>query len=478
MYDTGAPGDWILHHTYDALGRLIRAQRPIPAGGGSGGQVYTEHYYYDGVRRVQEVHNNPVFPVPPGNDEGSMEEETSPSTTNVTWVDREYVHTPGYVDEFVCETDRYDYPWYHLQDANFNVVGLVHETGVVVRQYTLDPYGRVIRSDQFAAHPVSRLGHQGLFFDRLDAGVTTAGLLPEHLGVTAGGTGNTDIPWMGAYQNRNRTYLPHYGRFAQGDPNGTGGAIFDDLSFNGQVLPPTLGAAGPVVFSDGLHRHIAYGSQPLANSDPTGLFSLGGMMSGMGTMAGMAANFVLPGPGNFITGMYGSLMATYSAGLSWDVDWALDWDMPDDMHTRTDDSWVAMALGQGLYDAFRIEVPFTDIGFNPLDLARKQREMGLGPTHGDPIKHFGPMVHIFNMFKNKPGVSGLTTDMAVRGPGGQILRGPDGSTLRPDVQFWRDGRLYVFEVVNTNFDPFKQDKYEAILRHNGIPTNVLQYSDR
>ena len=32
---SGSPGPWILRHTYDALGRLIRAQRPIP---GSAGQ--------------------------------------------------------------------------------------------------------------------------------------------------------------------------------------------------------------------------------------------------------------------------------------------------------------------------------------------------------------------------------------------------------------------------------------------------------
>ena len=153
VYDTGAPGDWILHHTYDALGRLIRAQRPIPAGGGSGGQVYTEHYYYDGVRRVQEVHNNPVFPVPPGDDEGSMEEETSPTTANVTWVDREFIHTPGYVDEFVCETDRFDVPMYHIQDSNFNVVGLVDAAGGMLRQYTLDPYGSAVTVEVFGPAP-------------------------------------------------------------------------------------------------------------------------------------------------------------------------------------------------------------------------------------------------------------------------------------------------------------------------------------
>jgi hypothetical protein len=41
---------------------------------------------------------------------------------------RNYIHTAGpgsYVDEYICETDRFDVPLYHLQDANYNVVGLL-----------------------------------------------------------------------------------------------------------------------------------------------------------------------------------------------------------------------------------------------------------------------------------------------------------------------------------------------------------------
>lgn len=74
----------------------------------------------------------------------------APSTTNATWVER----------EFDCETDRFDYPWHHIQDASFNVVGLTNQSGTVVRQYTLDPYGRVIRSEQFLAHAPSRIGRR------------------------------------------------------------------------------------------------------------------------------------------------------------------------------------------------------------------------------------------------------------------------------------------------------------------------------
>ncbi len=44
------PGAWIVHYTYDGLGRLIRAQRPS-----TGTSVRSERYFYDGVRRVQGV---------------------------------------------------------------------------------------------------------------------------------------------------------------------------------------------------------------------------------------------------------------------------------------------------------------------------------------------------------------------------------------------------------------------------------------
>ena len=51
----GAPGRWLVHYTYDALGRLIRKQTPVRDGAvGANEQlaVCTERYFYDGARRV------------------------------------------------------------------------------------------------------------------------------------------------------------------------------------------------------------------------------------------------------------------------------------------------------------------------------------------------------------------------------------------------------------------------------------------
>ncbi|MDX2116857.1 MAG: Tox-REase-5 domain-containing protein [Planctomycetota bacterium] len=55
-----APGLLVKHFTYDALGRLIRTQSPWPSPQEPDGTVRTEKFYYDGVRRVQEVIVDPV----------------------------------------------------------------------------------------------------------------------------------------------------------------------------------------------------------------------------------------------------------------------------------------------------------------------------------------------------------------------------------------------------------------------------------
>jgi hypothetical protein len=70
--------------------------------------------------------------------------------------------------------------WWVLQDPNHNVVALVSDgstgastaRGEVARQYSWSPYGELLRADIYdTGAPMSRLGHQGLFHDRLDANI-------------------------------------------------------------------------------------------------------------------------------------------------------------------------------------------------------------------------------------------------------------------------------------------------------------------
>ncbi len=166
------------HFTYDAVGRLITYDN---------GNA-TEHYYYDGVRRIQTI--------------AILD---SDGTTVVGLA--EYVYGPDYVDEVIFQETRRargtTLEAYVLQDANYNVVALTDTLGGVMQQYAWDPYGSPAASDQLVtAAATNRLGHQGLFFYAFDG----SGLTPNSKGL---------------YYNRNRWYSPKLGRFTTPDPNGT-----------------------------------------------------------------------------------------------------------------------------------------------------------------------------------------------------------------------------------------------------------------
>lgn len=55
----------IKHHTYDGLGRQIRTQSPYPDPSAGSGDVRTERFFYDGVRRIQELVTDPVIATRP-----------------------------------------------------------------------------------------------------------------------------------------------------------------------------------------------------------------------------------------------------------------------------------------------------------------------------------------------------------------------------------------------------------------------------
>lgn len=226
---TGSPGDWIANFNYDAFGRLVRTQRPIPT---SATQVYTERYYYDGVRRIQEVHTDPLYNPTAGGTDGETGEEESeagegngPLVLGLTWVDAEYIYTPDGVDEFGCKTDRYGTPIYVLHDAIGDVVGLVSATGSLLRQSVFDPYGELKFTEPFAAHAAVRMGRQGLFFERTDA--------PQ-------GSPHLVTGAEGLYFNRGRWYSARTGRFLQADPNATAMPLIEAMAFNGQPVDAPL----------------------------------------------------------------------------------------------------------------------------------------------------------------------------------------------------------------------------------------------
>jgi hypothetical protein len=74
----------------------------------------------------------------------------------------------------------------------------------------------------------------------------------------------------------------------------------------------------------------------------------------------------MPGPSDMIRSVLKSMVETYSANLEWDSEWAENWGYDDGWSSREDSSWVMVAIGEGLHDAFDIDLPFTDKKYNPL----------------------------------------------------------------------------------------------------------------
>lgn len=242
----GTPGSWQMHMAYDAIGRLVRIQKPW---GPAGSDHRDTLLYYDGVRRIVEVFKDPVVgpAVPIGSAQGSG---------YVTYTDREYVWGPDYIDECLWQITRPGDVLHVLHDASKDVVALLDATGAVARQYTFDPYGQVIADESFNSPAHNRLGHHGLFFDRLNTN-------PPVLELTANA--------RGLYHNRNRTYDPRSGRFTSSDPNGTGANELRSVQRGRAVHPMSPGSDNIELYTDGLSTYAYLGAAPGLQVDPFGL---------------------------------------------------------------------------------------------------------------------------------------------------------------------------------------------------------------
>ncbi|MCX6666598.1 MAG: RHS repeat-associated core domain-containing protein, partial [Euryarchaeota archaeon] len=192
---------------------------------------YSEDYYYEGVRRIQEQFSS-----------GDK---------------KDYIYGPGYIEEFIAQIDitgSSQKITYMLQDANYNVVALVDSSGTVKEQYTYDPYGTLAAMDTFGTGvPVNRVGHQGLFFENFNIG---------GLSTTA----------VGLYYNRNRWYSPSLGRFMQRDPNEAGMPIMTACAMNGDIMQLVAHLSIEGQYGDGMNLYQYCGSNPVNSRDSSGLF--------------------------------------------------------------------------------------------------------------------------------------------------------------------------------------------------------------
>jgi hypothetical protein len=287
------------HFTYDGLGRLIRTLSPFPSPDNSTG-LRSERFYYDGIRRIQEVVVDPVVSLDvatlsggsvgtaagqaqsgsgqpldgagtPVVVEQAQLADPNPTAPAGTFLNREYIWGPGGVDELLCQYDWQRKPWFTLMDDGGDLVALCDRDpttlrGRVAAEYTFDAYGQVLTAQTYSsmssnAHP--HCGHKGLFVDRLEAPIV--------------GSGNFETPRLAPLstplvQNRNRAYLPTLGRFVQQDPNAMGQSVLAAASFNGRGMTALSVAFGlSEHYGDGLNAYEYLGSNPWARSDSMGL---------------------------------------------------------------------------------------------------------------------------------------------------------------------------------------------------------------
>jgi hypothetical protein len=195
-------GPMVKHFTYDAFGRLVRTQSPYPDPDDPDG-LRSERFYYDGVRRVQEVVSDPLSNLNmaissedpqlqaaavqiDATSGGELDGSATPATLEtlelggpgyevlpLARVEREYVWGPGDwgVDELLAQYDVNRRASWPMQDAGGDVIGLLDRGGAngtarVVSQITYDPYGRVLSHEHLHPHAFLHAGHKGLFFDR------------------------------------------------------------------------------------------------------------------------------------------------------------------------------------------------------------------------------------------------------------------------------------------------------------------------
>lgn len=288
-------GGMVKHFTYDGLGRLIRTESPYPDPSTTSGQLRTERFYYDGIRRIQEVVTDPILDTGTAAASGDSDamsavassEEVDPKAATlkteenqaaasggapVVYLDREYVWGPGDgnagVDELLVQYDRNRLPGWIMQDGGGDVAAIADlggagSTARVAGQWTYDAYGAPVSADTLYTHSLVRCGHKGLFVDRLDGGIVNgSGAETPRLAVGA----NLLV------QMRNRAYSPSLGRFMQADPKATAMTLLEATSYHGRGAKAiSLAFDTEERYSDGMNLYQYLGSNPWIRNDPLGL---------------------------------------------------------------------------------------------------------------------------------------------------------------------------------------------------------------
>ncbi len=273
----------IAAYRYDGFGRLAKRTTLWPSGKTT--QYREEIYYYDGVRRIQEVFTDPIDAIPPWTVDPADQPLYYGGNSHRT--EAEFIWSAASGQPFdTChvQIDWWDREAWYIQDhATGTVRAFVDANGDMVRQQRIDAFGTLRSEDVFSIAGSQqlfegfnqRLGHQGLFAERVDADTLA---MPLEVGGEA---------W---YQSRSRWYVPELGRFLSSDPNETGVPTQQSLVKMGMMPsgPPTGSFGWDNHYADGWDTYTSYGANPIMNQDPSGLFfSALGQMARTGLRAGM-----------------------------------------------------------------------------------------------------------------------------------------------------------------------------------------------
>ena len=223
-------------------------------------------------------------------------------------VNREYVWDVTDTDRLLCQYSSNGTPFFVATNESWTPVAQLDAAGHVTDQFSFDPYGTLLSYDGTSYdRPMLEVGHQGLFFDRLDVPLLNSdGSENPRLAANA----------AGLYYNRARTYSPSLGRFLQADPNATGMAMGAPRSSGLPVSFGVLTVAPRSMYGDGLSLYAYVHSCPIGWGDPSGLieFTLGGALKAGGI--GAALNGVSSGVYHSFYGQKNGQSATVASTAS------------------------------------------------------------------------------------------------------------------------------------------------------------------